>query len=96
VDVLDDRLDVVERPCRADVAGQGRQLVRHESDLPVLVLDVDLDRVQPVGRQSRVVVELPGESGERRGDVDAAHLAWVHPRGGRLVDDDRLRLPNGG
>jgi hypothetical protein len=83
---------VVERPRGTDRARKLRQLRRDEPDLPVLVLDVDLERVQSVRLQRGVLVDLPFEPGERRADMDASDLARIGPRHRRLVDaDGRLR-----
>src|SRR5207237_640662 len=52
--------DRVVVPLRgADVAGE-RDVRRGERDVPILVLDVQLDRVQAVGLHRDVLVELPG------------------------------------
>ena len=85
----DDRLDVVVGPRGPDLPGERGHVARDEPDLAVLVLDVDLDRVQAEGLQRRVVLELAGQARERRGHVDAAHLGRVRPGDERLVDQDR-------
>ena len=81
---------------RSDLArerhGRGR-----EPDLAVLVLDVELDRVQPLLAQRDVLVELAVDRRERHGHVDAAHLVGERTRLGqrrglRLRSDRRGRL----
>ena len=54
-----------------------------EADLAVLVLDVELDRVQPAAFEREVRVELSGERGERGRHVDAADLLRRLRRGRR-------------
>ena len=47
---------------------------REESDLPVLVLDVELDRVQALVDELQVLLDLPVQRGERHRHVDPADL----------------------
>ena len=60
----------------ADGAGLPREwhAEGREPDLTALVLEVELDGVQPVLRQRDVLLELPRERRERARHVDAAHL----------------------
>ena len=60
-----------------------------EPDLAALVLDVELDRVQPVLRQRDVLVELPRERRERARHMDAAHLDRERTRPDRDLDARR-------
>ena len=53
---------------------------RRKADVAVLVLDVELDRVQSVLLERDVLVELPGEAGERHRHVHATHLVRKRPR----------------
>src|SRR5436190_17111966 len=63
---------------RVVVRGGGSDLVRQrharmvEADTPVLVLDVELDRVQ--ARDDEVLLKLPGQRAQRHRDVHAADL----------------------
>ena len=68
-----DLVRVVVRLGGADAARErdGRRL---EGDLAALVLDVDLDRVQPLAAHAHVLPELAGGDRERHGHVDAADL----------------------
>jgi hypothetical protein len=68
----------------ADARGEGDDRPG-KADLPVLVLDVELERGEPLLRKAQVLFELALDRGERHRDVDAADLGGV---GTRL----RLRL----
>ncbi len=68
-----DRGRVVVALRAADLCRE-RHSARAEADLAVLVLDVELERVQALLAQLEVLLELPGHRGERGGDVDAAGL----------------------
>ena len=72
-----DRVVVVFR--RADLVRE-RHLRPAEPDLAVLVLDVELDGVQPVLREGEVLVELPRDGGKRHRHVDAANLVRIRAR----------------
>jgi hypothetical protein len=65
------RLVVAHR--RSDLARE-RHGRGDEPDLAVLVLDVELDRVQTRAAELHVLLELPGQRRQRDGDVHAAHL----------------------
>ena len=75
----DEGLRVVEGARCADGARE-RDVGRHEPDLAALVLDVQLDRVEPVALVADVLPELPGQRGERAGHVNAADLDRKRPR----------------
>ena len=62
---------VVVRPGRADRAGELRRAV-DEADLPALVLDVELERVQ--AGKLQVLLEPTRQRRQRLGHVDSAHL----------------------
>ena len=85
VDLLRDRARLVVRLRGADAPRQGH-CRGDEADLTVLVLDVELDRVQP--RQREVLVELAGDRGERHRDVHAANRLRRRQR----LDDLRRSL----
>jgi hypothetical protein len=78
-----------------------RDLRVAEPDLTVLVLDVELERVQPVLREREVVVDLARNGREGHRDVDPANLVRVGARrrfrrlgrGGRVR---RLPAPGAG
>ena len=72
---------LVVRLCGADLARE-RHPRGDKADLAVLVLHVQLDRVQPVVDELEVLLELPVERGERHRHVDPAHLLRELP--GRL------------
>ena len=79
---------------RADGTDLGRQrdARRTEADLAALVLDVELDRVEPALAEVDVLLELPGKRRERAGDVHAAHLDGQRTRAdGRGEDRRRAR-----
>ncbi len=65
-----------------------RHVRRREGDLAPLVLDVELDRVQPLLLERDVLLELAGKGRERSGHVDAPYLDRQGPRAGR--DRDRI------
>jgi len=69
---------VVVRPGGADRARQLRSAA-DEPDLPALVLDVELEGVEP--GQLQVLLEPPGQRRERLGHVDAPHLRRKIPDG---------------
>ncbi|TML12831.1 MAG: hypothetical protein E6G39_11070 [Actinobacteria bacterium] len=46
----------------------------------MLVLDVELERVEAHRLHCEVLVELAGDAGERHRDVDASHLGGQGPR----------------
>src|SRR5439155_21233876 len=77
VDDPRDLLRLVER-ARRPGAPRERHTRRDEADTAVLVLEVELDGVQP--GDGEVLVELPGERGEPHRDVDTSDLG----RGARL------------
>jgi hypothetical protein len=62
---------VVVAARRTDTAGERRREAV-EADLAVLVLDVELDRVQ--ARDGRVLLDLSGDRSERHRHVNASHL----------------------
>jgi hypothetical protein len=72
VDLRDDPLSVVVGPRGSDLLRERN--VDREPDLAVLVLDVELDRVEPRRFHRYVLVDLAGEPGEGHRHVDAAHL----------------------
>src|SRR5581483_6485664 len=74
VSLLDDLVHVVVRPGCADLPRQGRHVRADEADVAVLVLDVELDRVEAVRSETHVVLDPPGDRREALGDVDAADL----------------------
>ena len=59
---------------RAAPTARERHRGGDEADLAVLVLDVELDRVQPLVDELQVLLELAVERGERHRHVDAANL----------------------
>ena len=91
MDLRDGALGVVVAPRRADPLGE--RDVDREADLAVLVLDVELDRVEACCLHRDVLLELSGYAGERHRHVDAANLDGQRPRlqdlrpGGLLLVD---------
>ena len=79
---------VVVRPDRARLLRE-REARRVEGDLAALVLHIELDRVQPDLRQRLVLRELPGDRGERPGDVDTPDLDGQRPRADRDLERRR-------
>ncbi len=80
----------VEVPRCSDLPGECRRTVG-EPDLPVLVLDVQLDRRQPVSLEVDVLLELARKRGKRHGHVDASNLDGKRSRarrryGSRLLE----------
>src|SRR6185295_8221050 len=71
-----------------------RDTGRVEADLAALVLDVELDRVQPVPRQRLVLRELAGDRCQRGRDVHPADLHRQRPR--PRGDLERRRHVRGG
>ena len=72
-----DRVVVVLR--RADLARK-RDLRLTKSNFAVLVLDVELERVQAVLREGEVLVDLPRDGRERHRHVDAPDLVRIRAR----------------
>ncbi len=68
-----------------------RRRALDEADLAVLVLHVELDRVQAGAPQRHVLRELAADAGERHRHVNAAHLAGRRARAVRRLG---LRLGN--
>src|SRR5262249_45067689 len=66
-------IGVVERSCRADCCSELRG-APYEAYLAVLVLHVQLERVQPVRAQGDVLVELARDGGETHRHVDSTEL----------------------
>ena len=69
----------------------------HEPDFAVLVLDVELERGEPVALEIEIRIELPGKGCEPHRDVDTPQLdrecfrAFSRGRGQRGEIGDRLR-----
>ena len=85
-------LGVVVAHRRSDPPGE-RRSEGVESDFAVLVLDVELDRVQAERRG--VLLELPGNRGERHGHVDAADLGRELRTAGLAASSSPLPSPRG-
>jgi hypothetical protein len=73
MDELRRRTGIVEVARRAH-ASRLAERVRHKPDLPVLVLDVELDRGQAVPLEADVFLELARDRSEAHRHVDAADL----------------------
>jgi hypothetical protein len=69
----------------------GERNVHRETDQAVLVLDVELDRIEARGLHRDVLVELPGQTCERHRHVDAAYFGGQRPRLQTLRLRGRLR-----
>ena len=82
---------VASRTARHGERNRGRL----ESDFAVLVLDVELERREPVLLEIEVLVELPRERCERHRDVDAAQLDRQRPRAARRGGGERRDVGDG-
>jgi hypothetical protein len=82
----DDPVDVVQRLGGPDLPGQLGQCGGDETDLPVLVLDVDLERVQAMAHEGDVLVDPPSGPGQCHRHVDPADFARIRTRQRRFVD----------
>src|SRR5262249_33723007 len=78
VDLGDGALRVVVAHAGADLAR--KRHVHRPADLAVLVLDVELDRVQAAVLHRDVLLELARDAGERHRHVYAANLLRKRPR----------------